>query len=218
VIYDAFVLRQTNSVRASATGSATPAITITLLAHLAVRAFFIGEDGAVAPLGGESSARCIVKASPTASTLLLDATMDLTGSGTAAHYLATWDDSAVDSDALRTLLGDALECPAYLEIEWTIDDLTERTAFPITLKNAFFRPGDTAPDPAADVADAWLTARALRFDLAQTLTTEQTIQALANIGITGIASATILRGCLSIIGSDDTEYHIPLTAGAPPAL
>jgi len=218
VTFDAFVFRQTNSVRASATGSATPAITITLLAHLAVRAFFVGEDGAVAPLGGESSARCIVKSSPTSSTLLLDATMVLQGAGAQASYLVEWDDSAVDSAALRSLLADQLECPAYLEFEWTVDGLTERSAFPVTLRNAFSRPEDTAPDPAADASEDWLSDRSVRYDLPQSLTTAQIIQALANIGLTGIRSATILRGCLSIIGSDDAEYHLPLTAGPPPAL
>lgn len=69
-----------------------------------------------------------------------------------------------------------------------------------------------------DGAEEWLSARSVRYDIAQSLTTEQTIQALSNIGITGIASAAIMRGCLSIIGTDDTEYHLPLTAGAPPAL
>ena len=58
----------------------------------------------------------------------------------------------------------------------------------------------------------------MRFDEAQTLSSAEKLQALENLGITGIKAMGILRGCLFITGDDDSEYHIGLNTGIPPAL
>lgn len=69
-----------------------------------------------------------------------------------------------------------------------------------------------------DGAEAWLTARALRIDEDQGLNATQKAQALENLGITGIKALAIVRGCLAITLTDDTETHIPLSTGIPPSL
>lgn len=207
------IFRATNAARSALAGGGAPAVVMTHLAQFTLSVAFVDDDNeTIAPLGGDaSSARCIVKTLPTASALLLDAELELTGTDTAARYEAEWDDADLDSEALRTALGNKLELDAYLEIEWTIDGNTQRSAFPILIRNAFFRPDDTAPDPAAEASETWLAARAVRFDAAQTLTDAQIARALLNLGIRITAG-----GYLELTNSDGDLLHIGLNTGAAP--
>lgn len=207
------VFTATRRARAALTGTALPQVAITHLAGITLAFAFVGEDGeTIGALGGSvSSARCVVKALPTSDVLLLDSTLDITGTGTSTRYNAVWDDSAVDSSAMRTFLADEVSKDAYCEVEWTIDGDTARVAFPITILAAFLRPADTAPDPAAEDADTWLTARAVRFDAEQTLTNAQIVQALANLGIRITAG-----GYIEFTNSSGDKLHVGLNTGTAP--
>lgn len=134
----------------------------------------------------------------------------------ADYYEFEW--SSIDSAALRALLGDLPSADAVLEIEWTISSDIERVAIPVTVANAWLRSADSAPDPAADEAEAWLSARAVRFDAAQTLTGTQIDQALTNLGITNIRSINITAAGYLVFTNDAGDtFHLGLNSGSPPA-
>ena len=118
---------------------------------------------------------------------------------------------------------DTKSLPASIELHWyrtgesASPSISDSTTLSAQLRRPLVTPESDTPI-VLDGAEEWLTARAVRFDEAQTLSASEKVQALENIGITGIKAASILRGCLSITGEDDTEYHIPLNEGIPPAL
>lgn len=123
--------------------------------------------------------------------------------------------AAFEDDATKSV-------PASIELHWW---RTGQAATPFISDNllaAQIQRPLALPESGSPIvlegAEAWLTARAVRFDEDQTLSATQKAQALENLGITGIKALTILRGCLAITLTDDTETHIPLTTGIPPAL
>jgi hypothetical protein len=152
-------------VRAALSGSALPSVTLTHLSAFTLAvAFASGSPLAIGSLGEDASVRCVLKELPTGAVLMQDATMDASGSGASTLYSAVWDDSEVDSDALRAFLadatGDALWTrKAWLEIQWTVGTTTERTFFPVDIRAAFHQPSDDPPDPTADASWLWLKQR-----------------------------------------------------------
>jgi hypothetical protein len=192
-----YVNTETVTAHCTPTGNGPPRVICTLLAQWQARfSFFVtGEDpAAVAGI----TLRCVLKEVPTGAVLLASTTATLS----AAVY--TFDFASVDSSGLRTLIGDADEIELQGEIEWTLSGRVERVYFPVTVLNSRHRPDDGAPDPADSASNAWLSARAVRFDEAQTLTTEQKAQARTNIGVTSGVSD---HGALTGLADDDhTQY------------
>lgn len=185
------------------TGNGPPRVICTLLAHWQAHfSFFVtGEDpAAVAGI----TLRCVLKEQPTGAVLLASSTTSVSG----AVY--TFDFASVDSSGLRTLIGDADEIELEGEIEWTLSGRVERVYFPVTVLNSRHRPDDAAPDPADEAYEAWLSARAVRFDEAQTLTTEQKAQARANIGVTSGVSD---HGGLTGLDDDDHPHYLNQSRG-----
>jgi hypothetical protein len=90
-------------------------------------------------------------------------------------------------------------------------DAEESATFQIELQSAINLPDDAEPT-ALPTANAWLTARAVRFDIAQTLSDAARIQALTNQGITFTSS-----GYLRLVNSAGDVFHIGLNTGEPPA-
>lgn len=154
---------------------------------------------------------------------ILAAAINWTAPDAATGYYTA--DLVLHTDELTEAFADAdtKSVPVAVELHWypagdaahpAISDSTTLTA---QLRRPLVLPESDTPI-VLDGAEAWLTARAIRFDEAQTLSSAEKLQALENLGITGIKAASILRGCLAITGDDDTEYHIPLNQGIPPAL
>lgn len=198
-----YVNTETVTAHCTPTGNGPPRVICTLLAQWQARfSFFVtGEDpAAVAGI----TLRCVLKEVPTGAVLLASSTATLS----AAVY--TFDFASVDSSGLRTLIGDADQIELQGEIEWTLSGRVERVYFPVTVLNSRHRPDDGAPDPAASASNAWLSARAVRFDEAQTLTTEQKAQALTNIGVTSGVSD---HGALTGLADDDHTQYFNQTRG-----
>jgi len=153
------------AARAALTGATLPALTITHLSAFTLAvAFASGTPLEQRSLGDGAAVRCVLKESPTGAVLIRDTAMPASGTGAGTVYSAVWDDSEVDSEALRTFLADATEDAqwtrkAWIEIEWTIGTSTERIAFPVDVRAAFHLPEDDAPDPSSDAAWAWLKSR-----------------------------------------------------------
>jgi hypothetical protein len=170
------------TAHAGITGVAPPTVHCTLLTEWQVSFAFFQPGSAAAALSG-ATFRFALKETPTSSPLIFSSS--LTNSG--AVYTA--DFSSVDSAALRTLIGDQPTIEVVGEIEWTISSRRERVHFPVTVTNAWARPDDAAPDPVAEASIVWfneqLATRAVRFDVAQQLTTQQKTQGRDNLGITG---------------------------------
>lgn len=206
--------------------TALPAVSLTLCAAATVAVAFVDATDTIVALSGTSVVvQAAVKDRPDAdAALLLDSDCSVSGSGTSTRYNAEWTATTLDGDALRTYLGSYFSRAGtatlgpWMEVVWTIDGITQRVAFPITILNAWLRPEDAAPDPAGVAAEDWLTNRAVRFDEAQALTTAEQTQALANIGISGIKSITkTAGGFMEIVDTDGDTFNWPLTAGAAPA-
>ncbi len=198
-----YVNTETVTAHCTPTGNGPPRVICTLLAQWKARfSFFVtGEDpAAVAGI----TLRCVLKEQPTGAVLLASSTASVSG----AVY--TFDFASVDSSGLRTLIGDADEIELEAEIEWTLSGRVERVYFPVTVLNSRHRPDDAAPDPADEAYEAWLTARAVRFDEAQTLTTEQKAQARTNIGVTSGVSD---HGALTGLADDDHTQYFNQTRG-----
>jgi hypothetical protein len=198
-----YVNTETVTAHCTPTGNGPPRVICTLLAQWKARfSFFVtGEDpAAVAGI----TLRCVLKEVPTGAVLLASSTATLS----AAVY--TFDFASVDSSGLRTLIGDADQIELQGEIEWTLSGRVERVYFPVTVLNSRHRPDDGAPDPADSASNAWLSARAVRFDEAQTLTTEQKAQARTNIGVTSGVSD---HGALTGLADDDHTQYFNQTRG-----
>lgn len=213
--YDIYVNTTLKAARNALTGFAAPVITPRLQTHLRLRVYFFatGEDPAL--LTGSPTFRVALKSAnePSGSVLALLSAATATGTD---YYEFEW--SSIDSAALRALLGDLPSADAVLEIEWTISSDIERVAIPVTVANAWLRSADSAPDPAADEAAAWLSARAVRFDEAQTLTDAQIDRALTNLGITNIRSINITAAGYLVFTNDAGDtFHLGLNSGSPPA-
>lgn len=199
-----FVNTTARTARGSVTGNAPPRVICTLLAQWQARfSFFVAGEDPAAVTG--ISLRCVLKQKPTGPALLASSAFTLSGS------VYTFDFASVDSSGLRTLIGDADNIDLQGEVEWTISGRIERVYFPVTLINSRHRPDDAAPDPADEAYEAWLTARAVRFDEAQTITDAARIQTLENLGIRFTAD-----GYLEIDNADGDTFHVPLNSGNAP--
>ena len=142
-------------IRAATTGTALPTVPVRLQTHLLLTTYFFAEGDDPALIDGASFRVALKDATePSASVLALLSSPTATG---ADHYKFEW--TAVDSAALRTLIGDAPSVQAVLEIEWTVGADVERASMFVTIGNAWVRSGDDAPDPVADASWAWLKAR-----------------------------------------------------------
>lgn len=207
----------TKAISATITGCGLPTVSPRLQAHLKLRCYFFAEgDEDPSLLAGTPTWRVAFKnkTTPSGDVLALKSSVTTTG---ADYYEFEWD--TLDSSALRTLIGDAETCDTVLEIETTDDDdEVEKYQMPVTITNAWLRTADTAPDPTADAIEAFLTARCVRFDTAQTLTGTQIDQALTNLGITNIRSATITAGgYLQLTNDAGDAFHIGLNSGSAPS-
>ncbi len=197
---------------AATTGTALPTVTLKLRSAQSL-AFAFMTSGVVAAVTGFISGKCVIKEYPGDTPFLLDTSLAVTGSTTTTRYTATWAAVDCDSDALRTFLGTAtLSQECFCEVEWIDANGTHSVAFAIRFAPTFLDPDDGAPDLTAALTEGWLTARALRFDAAQSLTTAQKTQALANLGISITAF-----GYLRLVAPDGTIYHAGLNTGEPPA-
>jgi hypothetical protein len=198
-----YVNTETVTAHCTPTGNGPPRVICTLLAQWQARfSFFVtGEDPAAV---AGTTLRCVLKEVPTGAVLLASTTATLS----AAVY--TFDFASVDSSGLRTLIGDADQIELQGEVEWTLSGRVERVYFPVTVLNSRHRPDDGAPDPADSASNAWLSARAVRFDEAQTLTTEQKAQARTNIGVTSGVSD---HGALTGLADDDHTQYFNQTRG-----
>jgi len=198
-----YVNTETVTAHCTPTGNGPPRVICTLLAQWQARfSFFVTSEDPAAVAG--ITLRCVLKEVPTGVVLLASSTATLS----AAVY--TFGFASVDSSGLRTLIGDADQIELQGEIEWTLSGRVERVYFPVTVLNSRHRPDDGAPDPAASASNAWLSARAVRFDEAQTLTTEQKAQARTNIGVSGGVSD---HGALTGLADDDHTQYFNQTRG-----
>lgn len=206
--------------RAAVTGLNLPSVRATLLTRLAIIARFF--SGAAVQEIDADTAKCVIKAkdAPSDAPALIDTSALLVGTGEESAYYFEW--TSADSVQLRAILDAAAEqwkaIELRAEIEYELDGELNRIAFPIYFNTAYNRPDDPAPDATAAASLTWLSAHAIRFDAAQSLTAAQTAQALSNAGLTGIKSASITRGTLRLVLSDDSIAHTPLISGEPPDL
>lgn len=143
------------TIRASTTALALPTVDVRLQTHLKLTAYFFAAGADPALISG-ASFRVALKDynEPSGSVLALLSAATATGDD---YYEFEW--ASVDSSALRTLIGDAETTDATLEIEWTVGSNVERASMPVTIKNAWIRSEDDAPDPVADASWTWLKAR-----------------------------------------------------------
>lgn len=208
-----YVNTTTKKAQLSTTLTATPAVAPRLQTHLLLTVYFFASGSDPALLSSPTFRVALKdKDEPSGDVLALLSAATATG---ADYYEFEWN--SVDSAALRTLLGDNPAADAVLEIEWTVASEVERVAIPVVIANAWIRTSDSAPDPAAEEADAWLTARAVRFDIAQTLTGTQIDQALTNLGITNIRSLNITAAGYLVLTNDAGDtFHVGLNTGSPP--
>lgn len=145
-----FINLATFAARATLTGLDAPKAVARLQAHFAliVKFFEPGEDAAL--LTGSPTFRVAIKGTPTGSPFVFTST----ATAQADSYL--FEFSSVDSAALRSAIGDLPQLEAFAEVEWTLDGVVERSAFPITILTAYIRSDDDAPDPIAEESVTWL--------------------------------------------------------------
>lgn len=215
--YDLYICTETKQAWTSLTSAARPRTPARLQTHLQINVYFFdstADTPAAALLDSYDAMRIALKpaGTPSADPLIYSASP----TEDADHYVFEWDQ--IDGADLRTLLGDERQVEVQFELAWTIDAVVERVAWPAVCENAVVRNTDGAPDPEEDASDAFVEARAVLYDRAQTLTTVEAAQALANLGISGIKTASIVRGCLRLVLTNDDVTHLPLTSGEPPAL
>lgn len=205
--------------RAGTTGAGLPEITLTLLAQWLchIRFFAPGEEPA---LLSSPAFVLSIKETPTGTALVRTESVAENDDGDGYDF----EFESIDGESLRALLGDEPILDLVLELEWTVDSVTERVHMPCTVINAYNRPDDVAPDPAEAETDAWLAARAVRFDSAQTLTTEQKTQARSNIGAAAsththnIADVSGLQNALDGKSANGHTHNISDVSGLQTAL
>lgn len=168
------------------------------------------------PTGASIALRLIL-----ADGTIVAAVTSWTAPGSAAGYYE--GDLILHTDELSTAFEDdaTKQVPTSIELHWWRTGEAATPFISDNLLTASLQRPLALPESGSPIvlegAEAWLTARALRFDEAQTLTSGQIAQAFENLGL-DIKSATILRGCLRLVLTDDTVTHLPLTTGEPPAL
>jgi len=163
----AFLRLDTLVARASKTGTVLPSIFLTLCSTARLEFAFVNAEDVVGPLTGTViSVQCGVKTAPNAeNVLLLTECADNAGEGAASRRIAEWSATTLDNDELREFLGGELSKTGtsdhgpWMEIVVDRDGVVDRFSFPITLKNAFIRPEDAAPNPRDDTSWTWLKSR-----------------------------------------------------------
>lgn len=203
--------------RNATAGTDLPRVSLKLRTDETV-AFAFMSRGFTQAVTGFANGKVVVKQSPTSAVLLLDTTLETSGSGSATVYEAVWTADQMDGPdggALRTYMASVctpprLERDAWMEIQWTDDNGQHSVYFAITLVPTFNDPADEAPDPNAVQADAYVAARAVCYDRAQTLTEAQAWQALGNLGV------TFVNGTLRFVMPDGSVAYAALIAGEPP--
>lgn len=153
--------------------------------------------------------KLVLKLTPTSDALLYDDHATMEGGRAVIETM-------MDSSTLRTALGDQKAIQVTAEIEWTLEGESGRAAWPMTVRNAFVRPGDEAPPPAAAASEIWLRARALRHDEAQTLSNDAKAQARANLGLGHAAMRDVGSGADTVCAGNDSRLSDsrPPTGGA----
>lgn len=213
MIHTVFLDLANEVARASTTGTALPSIGLKLRTDQ-ILAFAFMTDGVVAEVEGWVSGKVVIKDTPTSDVLLLDTTLDVSGSGEDTRYTAAWTSATLDGPndgALLTFLGDStdpVECHA--EIQWTDDNGTHAVAFTISLIPSYNAPADEAPDPAADASWAWLKDR-LAAGSNITLTPNETTKVLT---IAASASGGSWGGIIGTL-ADQTDLQAALDAKEP---
>lgn len=141
----AFVDLESGAVRAATTGNAAPTLRAILRTRLSLKVGFM-TDGTCEALPVGTTGRLVIKKSddPDGDALVLDTSFDASGSGADARYTFL---GLVDSDALRTALGDASEMEFTAQILFELpgeDDPSSSEPFTITIVNNWNR-ADLAP-------------------------------------------------------------------------
>lgn len=147
----AYLNTSTLTAHRAFTGIAEPELACRLQAQFALEVGFFETGDTAAALLTSPSFRVAIKGTPTGSPFVLTST----GNTQATTYLFNF--TSVDSAALRSAIGDLHELEAIAEVEWTVSGAVQRVAFPITILNAWIRTSDSAPDPAAEESETWLT-------------------------------------------------------------
>jgi hypothetical protein len=150
----------TGEVRASNVSSAMPSLMGILGTLFELRVTF-EQDNVPISLPANTTGKLTVKlpGAESGSALLLDTAWTLAGTGVQASYTFSL---LADSEPLRIALGNNAALTLTAQVEWRLtSEVHPRKSlpFPITLRNSPSRPEDTAPDPAADAAWAWIKAR-----------------------------------------------------------
>ena len=151
----------TGEVTASNVSSSLPSLSGILGTLFVLRVTF-EQDNVPVALPANTTGKLTVKlpGAESGSPVLLDTSWTLTGSGAQTSYTFSL---LAESEPLRTALANSAAIALTAQIEWQISSELphprKSLAFPITLRNSPSRPGDTAPDPAADAAWAWIKAR-----------------------------------------------------------
>jgi hypothetical protein len=111
---------------------------------------------------------------------------------------------AVDADSTSNIPSEVIM--AALVYTPSGEEPEEAGEFYIRLRNAVLQDGDLTPDDV-DSRETWLSARAVRYDIAQALTSGQKTQARTNISAAAISDI-----------SPNPGYWTALTGGAATAL
>lgn len=181
-----FINLATFACRAAITGSGEPKVATHLQAHFALTVKFFAEEGeAAALLDGTPTFRVAIKGTPTGSPFVFTSSITET---LADGY--SFEFSSVDSAALRSAIGDLPKLEAWLEIEWTLDATVERAATPVTIRTAYIRSDDDAPDPIAEESATWFTAQ--------------------------LAARITADGYMEFQNTDGDWFHLPLNSGRAP--
>ena len=201
--------------RAAITGVAAPIIPITFERHLQLYVYFFATGSEPALLDEATTFVVTLKGKSTPSGELFAQRTSPTNT-LADHYEFEWD--KVRNAALLAAIGDNIEgIEAILEIKWTLDGQPESIAIPVTIANNWNRDNDVMPTDT-DLLEAAFDARAVRFDKAQTLSGTQIGQALNNLGITNVRTATITAGgFLELTNDAGDTFNIGLNTGSAPA-
>lgn len=203
-----FINTDARTARASLTGIEVAKASCQLLSEWQVRVYFYATGEQPAEFTGAADIVLSLKPTDDPEAAVLTYSDDPVYDGELACYI--FDFASVDSADLRELIGKQTEITVTAEVAWTIDSRRKRAKWQTTVVNAYNRPDDGAPDPADDASNAWLSARAVRFDEAQTLTTEQKAQARTNIGV---SSGVSDHGDLTGLADDDHPQYLNQTRG-----
>ena len=151
----------TGEVTASNVSSTLPSLSGILGTLFVLRVTF-EQDNVPVALPANTTGKLTVKlpGAESGSPVLLDTSWTVAGPNAQTSYTFSL---LADSEPLRTALSNSAAIALTAQIEWQITSELphprKSLAFPITLRNSPSRPGDTAPDPAADAAWAWIKAR-----------------------------------------------------------